>query len=107
MLHITCRESVECKCRSRADIGQSVFQRRQLSPVSNGIRHNDIRLQIVDLFRHHLIQRQRGRNQHLHGKRLILAHAIRVFLVFHLEAVAVAGEELRTGIFYLFAEHFK
>ena len=79
----------------------------QLSPKSDGIRDDQIRTDLPDLLRRHLIQRQRRRDEEFRGKRLVLADPVGVLLVLHLEVIAVAAYKYRARPLDFLPEHLE
>ena len=67
----------------------------------------DIRLDLPDLLRGHLIEGQRRGDEELRGKGLVFADPISVLLVLHLEIIAVAAYKGRACLLDLLPEHLK
>ena len=79
----------------------------QLAPEGNRIRYNDIRPDLSNLLRRHLIQGQSRGDQQLRGKGFILSHPVRILLILHLKIAPVTSDKMCSSPLYLIPEHFK
>ena len=107
MLHIPRGIPVEREGRRGGDIWDAVLERGKLSPISDRVRYDHIRLQFCNLRGDHTVQRKHRGDKQLHCKRLILSDTVGVLLVFHLKVKTVTRDELSTGFLDLLPEHFE
>ena len=84
-----------------------MFHSDQLSPEGDRIRDNQIRPDLPDILRRHLIQSQRRGDEQFCGKRLILADPVGVLLVLHLEVISITGNKGRACPLDLIPEHLE
>ena len=107
LFHIGCGIAIERERRRGTDVRQPVLHGGEFAPERHGIGDDQVRPDAGDVFRSHLIQRQRSAYEKLGSERLVLADPGAVLLIFHLEVVAVAGNEMRAGRFDLFPERLE
>ena len=107
LFHISRGVAVERERRRGTDVRQPVFHGGEFAPERHGIGDDQVWPDAGDVFRSHLIQRQRSAYEKFRSEGLVLADPGAVLLVFHLEVVAVAGNEMRAGRLDLFPERFE